>query len=362
MRTYCAVGITSLLLLGLPLLGVVLSGRSLTPYLDFPPLTRYVVPAPFSWYAFSFWLLCIAGAIMPCGRRVLRARTSLRAWAPPHCFPWWGWGGLGIGLVTWILAWSRFSWFAPWQAYTFTPLWLSYVLVINALTYRRTGHCGLVDRPRLVLLLFPVSALFWWYFEYLNRFVQNWVYVGLEAFGPWQYVIYATLPFSTVLPAVLGTYEFLHSFPRLYAGLEQYIPVCVKHPRLLSGSILLIGGVGLMGLSLWPDYCFSLLWVAPLLILTACQTLLQLPTIFAPLCQGDWRQIWLWALAALVCGGFWEMWNFYSLTKWVYAVPFVDRFHVFEMPLLGYGGYLSFGLECAALVHLVARHPGLAPE
>jgi hypothetical protein len=117
-----------------------------------------------------------------------------------------------------------------------------------------------------------------------------------------------------------------------------------------------------MGIGLWPDYYFLLLWIAPLFILTACQALLKLPTIFAPLYRGDWRQVWLWALAALVCGGFWEMWNFYSLAKWVYAVPFVDRFHVFEMPLLGYGGYLPFGLECAAFVQLLTRRPAGASE
>ena len=106
------------------------------------------------------------------------------------------------------------------------------------------------------------------------------------------------------------------------------------------------GSFGLVGMSVWPDYCYPLVWIGPLLILTAWQTLLGIPTIFAPVQHGDWRSIWLWALAALVCGGFWEMWNTYSLAKWVYAVPFVNRFHLFEMPVLGYGGYLPFGLEC----------------
>jgi hypothetical protein len=36
----------------------------------------------------------------------------------------------------------------------------------------------------------------------------------------------------------------------------------------------------------------------------------------------------------------------------------VQHFHVFEMPLLGYAGYLPFGLECALAADLVAR---LAP-
>jgi len=40
------------------------------------------------------------------------------------------------------------------------------------------------------------------------------------------------------------------------------------------------------------------------------------------------------------------MWNFYSLARWTYSVPLVHRFQIFEMPLLGYAGYLPFGLEC----------------
>ena len=47
------------------------------------------------------------------------------------------------------------------------------------------------------------------------------------------------------------------------------------------------------------------------------------------------------------------MWNFYSYPKWVYHVPYVDFLRIFEMPLLGYGGYLPFGLELFALYQLV---------
>jgi len=61
------------------------------------------------------------------------------------------------------------------------------------------------------------------------------------------------------------------------------------------------------------------------------------------------------ALAALLCGFFWEMWNFCSLAKWVYHVPFVQRFQVFEMPVLGYAGYLPFGLECLVVAEWVLR-------
>jgi hypothetical protein len=43
------------------------------------------------------------------------------------------------------------------------------------------------------------------------------------------------------------------------------------------------------------------------------------------------------------------MWNYYSQAKWIYTVPYVNRFKIFEMPILGYAGYLPFGLECAVV-------------
>ena len=58
------------------------------------------------------------------------------------------------------------------------------------------------------------------------------------------------------------------------------------------------------------------------------------------------------AIAALICGVLWELWNYRSLARWEYTIPFVQRFEVFEMPLLGYAGYLPFGLVCVVFVGL----------
>jgi len=93
-------------------------------------------------------------------------------------------------------------------------LWVAYVVVVNACCQRRTGTCLLLRAPGKFLLLFPLSAVFWWFFEYLNRFVQNWYYVG-PRFDAGEYFWYATLPFATVLPAVWSTQELLARVPRL---------------------------------------------------------------------------------------------------------------------------------------------------
>jgi hypothetical protein len=344
------------LLVGLPLAGVLARGASLGPYLEFPPLTRYVQHARFSLPVFVLFALVIFAFLGPVILRLVATRgTVYAASSRVQSFPWWGYGGLLLTAFSWFLAWTRFHWFASLQAYTFTPLWLGYILCVNSLTFRRTGGCLLQCHPLFFLALFPLSSLFWWFFEYLNRFVQNWHYVGVEDFSALEYIIHASICFSTVLPAVLSTEELFATFPRLAVPLKSWRPVSVRQPAAWGWLLLAFAAPCLGAISIFPDYLFPMLWIAPFLIITGIQAACGENTLFHDLTQGDWRPIWLPAFAALFCGFFWEMWNFKSLPHWEYSVPFVQRFHLFAMPLLGYGGYLPFGLECIAIGRMLDR-------
>jgi hypothetical protein len=54
------------------------------------------------------------------------------------------------------------------------------------------------------------------------------------------------------------------------------------------------------------------------------------------------------------------MWNFLSYPKWTYHTPGTEFFRVFEMPLLGYLGYLPFAWELYALRNFLwANAPAL---
>ena len=342
-----------LMLSGLPLLGVLLIGQPLVRYTEFPPETRYVQHPPFSWpmfVALALGLLLLAAPVIY--RTVTSCLTGHEQDRVIHAFPWWGGLGVVLTAISWVLAWNRFPWFVDFQPFTFTPLWLGYILTVNAWTYRRTGHCMMLNRPRYFLWLFPLSAAFWWFFEYLNRFVQNWYYVGPHPFTAWEYFLHATIPFATVLPAVLGTMEFLASYPQIGAGWEQLPPLRTPPKKLAGWAMLFLACVGLVGIAVRPNVLFPLVWVAPLGLITSLQMVGGQETIFSGIGQGDWRSLWLSALAALICGMFWEMWNSRSLSHWEYAIPFVQRFQIFEMPILGYAGYVPFGLECLALAQL----------
>ncbi|MGD8257547.1 MAG: hypothetical protein PVH56_08245 [Desulfobacterales bacterium] len=345
------------MLLGLPQLGVALVGFPVGKYLQFPPKTQYVIHTPFSWFAFTLFAGMILAVVLPVvilGIRTFKKTPGNTAGTVSLSFPWWGWFGVASGLVSWALAWTRFPWFAEFQPHTFSPLWFSYIVVINALCFRRTGHSIMTDNPGFFILLFPLSASFWWFFEYLNRFVQNWYYVGVE-FGPWEYFWYATLPFSTVLPAVLSTQKWFLSMNWIRRGFSHCKSISVPRPRLLAVFSLIVSAAGLTAIGIWPNYLFPLLWVSPVLIIISLQALLKEHHILSEIADGDWSGAVAAALAAIFCGWFWEMWNYFSLAKWKYNIPLVDRFSVFEMPLLGYAGYLPFGLECMVIGIMIER-------
>ena len=57
--------------------------------------------------------------------------------------------------------------------------------------------------------------------------------------------------------------------------------------------------------------------------------------------------------AGLICGVLWEFWNYWAHAKWVYTVPIMQDFKVFEMPLVGYLGFPAFALECFAMMTFV---------
>jgi hypothetical protein len=99
----------------------------------------------------------------------------------------------------------------------------------------------------------------------------------------------------------------------------------------------------------WPRYCYPFVWTSVLLILEPLNGWLGRPHFLEDLECGDWRPMIALGTGALICGFFWEMWNYYSCPKWIYHTPGAQFLHIFEMPLLGYGGYIPFALELYAL-------------
>lgn len=271
-------------------------------------------------------------------------------------FPNRGYIGAGLIAAGWFLAWAKPPGLQGLWEHSFLLLWLGYNLAVDALNERWTGT-SLFTRNRAAYAgLFLLSIPGWWLFEFLNLYVQNWHYVLNRPVGDLEYAVRTSINFSVVIPAVLATAERWGA-SRLLEGASRWKRIAVP-PRRLAWS-LLTGIAMLVAVITLPRYCFPLLWVCLYLIFDAVNAFLGAPSLFRCIEKGDWRPVLSLALGSLTCGFFWEMWNFYSLPKWVYTIPFVDVLPIFEMPLLGYLGYLPFGLETYAIYVLLIEVLGL---
>ena len=260
-------------------------------------------------------------------------------------------GRLGLLLVAicWPLNWTLPGMRTAWL---FFPLWLGYVLIVDALVLARTGTSLYARSPRDFMLLFLASAPVWWLFELINSRTGNWEYLGGDTLSQFQYYLLCTLSFSTVMPAVFETAELARTF----RWMERFAsgPRVLPTPKFSLGMLLL--GLGMLGLTLvWPKYCYPLVWTSLALILEPTNRWLGRRHLLEALQYGDWRPVISLSLGALICGFFWEMWNYYSYPKWIYHTPGAQFLHIFEMPLLGYGGYIPFALELFGLRNFLWR-------
>jgi hypothetical protein len=262
---------------------------------------------------------------------------------------WHGWLGLALVAIFWAVNWLGSG---PRTAWAFFPLWLGYCLTVDALTLRLRGTSLLNRDWRRYIGLFFISAPAWWIFEAINARLQNWQYLGSDGFGPLSFFLLATLNFSVVIPAIFGAAEL--------AGGWKWIQNLGKGPTIKPTRWTVWGfffaGWLMLGLMLaWPKIFFPFVWLSVFCILEPINVWLGNHSLTEWTKDGDWRPLISLFAGALLTGLFWEMWNYYSYPKWVYNVPGVDFAHIFEMPLLGYGGYLPFALELYALYHLVTR-------
>lgn len=345
--------LTGFCVLILPLAGVWWTQGDVAFLFMFPPDFGRVIHQPFN-SKLTLAVLAVLPAL-PVLWHVFKRRDRIYrhhlVLARRH-FPKWGYWGYFSLMVFWSIAWTRQDIFSAVRLYTFTPLWLSFIVVVNAHVHRLSNSAPLYKAPKKFALLFLVSALFWWVFEYLNRFTENWNYIGSEVSGL-HYVVHGSLCFSTVLPAVYSVFRLLNSRNALHRFFFLGPRIPLLKSRLVSWTGLLAGLIGMLGVGVYPQYFYPFIWLGPLFIFGGLHGLTSNRNKWIAVARGDWRWLAFWALAGGICGFFWELWNFHSLLKWQYQVSFFNGYPVFEMPILGYLGYIPFGVFCGLAIQLV---------
>ncbi|MBL8023180.1 MAG: hypothetical protein JNK54_02705 [Elusimicrobia bacterium] len=242
--------------------------------------------------------------------------------------------GFGILLTSFALA--RLD-REPFDRWFYAFAWWSYILIVDGWVYRQRGESLLISYPGRFLFLSLWSVVFWSAFELLNFRLQNWHYVGLPTQTAVRWLGYF-ISYATVVPALLETADLLDT------GFLRSVSVS---PLMRSGRWVLglIGTVCLVLPLLWPKLFFPLIWAAPLLLLEPLNELLGGQSLLSDWRSGTLRRFSLLLTAGFFCGLLWEFWNAFAGAHWVYSVPGLDRWKIFEMPVVGYLGFLPFAVS-----------------
>jgi len=219
--------------------------------------------------------------------------------------------------------------------------WWSYILLVDAVLALKTRRHLVFNRNLIHLVI--LSSAFWCMFELINLRLQNWFYVNIPYPPVLRFAGYL-LAYGTVIPALYLTKEMLsHVLPEMKfesKWLGNYPAYMIP-----SGFLLLALAVA------FPTYFFPVAWIFLAFILDGINYWSGYDSFLRHLERGSLKEILATALAGIVCGVLWESWNYWSVVKWIYTVPFFEELKLFEMPLLGYIGFAFFSIETIAFLN-----------
>lgn len=271
--------------------------------------------------------------------------------------PVWFYIGIAITVTFGILIFGNFTEPKFLVYYGFIPTFWGYSMILDGIVYKRTnGNSFFSNSIRLLIPMATSSTLCWAIFAYMNFFVDaNWYYpIGNYISQP-AFYLYAFAGGMTLTPLVIINYQLLKTFPKLTQRFS-YGPKIIL-PKNIRIAVL-IGTLALMyAVTHFPFLLFPMLWLGPAIILGLVLDFIGLWTPFKPIAEkGNWSPLALVALAGLFQGFLWEGTNYFSASHhpfaadvpgyWIYSLPYVNVLHIFEMPLLGFFGYMPYAVFC----------------
>ncbi len=247
----------------------------------------------------------------------------------------------------------------PIGEFFYLAAWGSWLLLADGANRLLYGRSPWSDSPRAFGRLALMSIPWWLFFEVLNLRLRNWAYEGLPGALAVRWTGYAA-SFATVLPAIeegrflieglmthAGTPRLGKTAPPTADPSSQGLPAGRRRGGVRLGRLRVLGGLFLVLPMLWPRLFFPLVWGGvSLLIEPSLAREKPERSWLARFLQGKRSGVYALMASGLLCGFFWELFNFWSWSKWVYTIPWPSGPKLFEMPWLGYAGFAPFALEC----------------
>ncbi|MBI3935196.1 MAG: hypothetical protein HY316_10940 [Acidobacteria bacterium] len=240
----------------------------------------------------------------------------------------------------------------------FTPIaWTGYILWVDAAIYSLRGRSLLRHHPAEFVWLALCSIPLWLIFEAYNLRLENWIYIGLPA-NWWLRQFGYAWAFATIWPGIFETAMLLRALDWHTAVPADEIKAA-ELPQRGIGIALLVTGMLLVTLPvIVPQhvgaYLFGAVWLGFIFLLEPINRWTGRESLWSDLSRGASSRLRALLWAGMICGIFWEFWNWFAAARWFYTVPIFSEWKIFAMPLPGYLGFPAFAVECFVMVALIA--------
>jgi hypothetical protein len=267
--------------------------------------------------------------------------------------PFYGWFGLLTILVSQACMFARIEPFYHWH----TPIaWTAYILFADAVVWKRRGNSWLRNNAAELFFAACVSVPLWVIFEIYNKYsIHNWYYIGLPELLLLRYFGYVW-SFATILPAIFETGDLLSSLRDRRAPPDRLDPPAPRRLGVVAWLAVAAGAV-MAGVPVFVHsaYLAAPVWLGFILMIDPLNARAGDESILGDWYEGHTGRLVNLLVAGLICGLLWEFWNYWGGAKWVYNVPILPDVKIFEMPILGFGGFPPFAVECFAMYVAIRR-------
>ncbi len=235
-----------------------------------------------------------------------------------------------------------------------TPIaWTGYIACVDGLVWYRVGSSWLQDARQEFVFLAAVSVPSWVVFELYNKYLNL------------QLVLHraAGVASASLLRVHLVVRDDLARSLRDRRSRQQ-LPASPRKQVFTRPSRLTVGAwasIAVGALMLVLPFLWLTPWLAApvflgfIFLLDPINASAGDESILGDLRRGQTRRLVNLLAAGLLCGLVWELWNYRAGAKWFYNVPILSNVKVFEMPILGFGGFPPFALECFTMYVLARR-------
>ncbi|MGH2628877.1 MAG: hypothetical protein ACRDHY_19740, partial [Anaerolineales bacterium] len=200
-----------------------------------------------------------------------------------------------------------------------------------------------------------------------NLHLRNWTYHGLPE-AAWVRDVGYFWSFATIMPGVFISAALIETV--FLRRLPMPDPRSATPPTAAARGMAFVLGAAMVTLPLAapPEaaaYLFAPVWIGFVPLLDPVNQRLGGESLWAGWRAGDRRPAIALLAGGLVCGFFWEWWNFQALraggAHWAYLVPGPLRIldlHFGQMPLLGLLGFPPFALELFVIYQFLRQALG----